>query len=684
VVHKGGLANRVKAKSQERFWLELVAVRISRWLGSLQMAVLLLLLFAFVLAIGTMVESWYSGQAAQELVYRTWWFTLLLALLGVNIFFAAAKKWPWKKYQTGFLITHVGLLTMVSGGILTSLSGVDSVMALVDSDLPQARHFGSHSTNLIMDRTTSLIRVSRGVNKGDKDAAAYPFEPGSLIWRSDQYIEAQTDTMLVILDWLAHPWPRTWARDVGNGARVEIQAYYPHTRQEQFSPAEASDRKPFAAVKFRMKSPRGGALPDQWIAGIPGARETEVGAGMIELLAQRCPESLLEEFRNPRPREELGKKGQLVIALGREKYRLAVDQYLGREPQPMGRSGLFVRIKDYNPNYTGGRSDDSRDEAVPANPVLTFELSADGKAMSFLSAARVAGYAMPLSGDHAVAEKLADLAAWYHPPDYRYGNLKVRGLLQFLTDEHDHLLFRSFSSASLGGFGLEQVGQVTPGQENYPVWKGMGFQMQVTEFLPKAANRTRFVPVNERPGLERADLTAAIRCRMSAGNESKEFWVGKSDGGMTKVSVGGEEYQVGYNSRYDKLDFEMKLLRAEQPVDPGTQQAAAYTSFVQLTDEQKNLRGKDCEITMNQPLEHRGYKLYQSGYRLLGSDPDTLKPVSQSVLTVARDPGLLLKYLGSSMLALGIVCMFYMKAYFFKPRGRRTATSRAASTANIL
>jgi hypothetical protein len=74
----------------ERFWLEIVTIQISKWLGSLQLAVILLIWFAAVLAIGTVVESWYNGRIAQELVYRTWWFFLLLGLLAINIFFAAA------------------------------------------------------------------------------------------------------------------------------------------------------------------------------------------------------------------------------------------------------------------------------------------------------------------------------------------------------------------------------------------------------------------------------------------------------------------------------------------------------------------------------------------------------------------------------------------------------------------
>src|SRR5437870_2027530 len=57
-------------------WLENFAIRMSRTLGSLQVAVVGLAIFAFVLAIGTMVESWYTGKLAQELIYRSWWFLL--------------------------------------------------------------------------------------------------------------------------------------------------------------------------------------------------------------------------------------------------------------------------------------------------------------------------------------------------------------------------------------------------------------------------------------------------------------------------------------------------------------------------------------------------------------------------------------------------------------------------------
>ena len=82
---------------------------------------------------------------------------------------------------------------------------------------------------------------------------------------------------------------------------------------------------------------------------------------------------------------------------------------------------------------------------------------------------------------------------------------------------------------------------------------------------------------------------------------------------------------------------------------------------------------------MNEPLVHRGYKFYQSTYEFLWDDNG--KPVSLSGFTVGHDPGLPFKYAGSMMLALGIACMFYMKAYFFKPRGGRPVSTGPASSA---
>src|SRR5262249_26248848 len=134
---------------------------LSRTLGAVQMAVILLPLFAAVLFLGTVLESWHDRQVAQELVYGTWWFVTLLALLGLNIFCAAVKKWPWKRHQTGFLITHLGLLTLVAGGLIDGLAGSSGALVLVDSDDLEATRQAPHSSSRFIDRGVHTLRVVR-------------------------------------------------------------------------------------------------------------------------------------------------------------------------------------------------------------------------------------------------------------------------------------------------------------------------------------------------------------------------------------------------------------------------------------------------------------------------------------------------------------------------------------------
>jgi hypothetical protein len=66
-------------------------LRLFRAAASLQLAICLLSTFTLCLIIATFLESWYNASIAQELIYHTWWFFLLLTLLATNILCAALK-----------------------------------------------------------------------------------------------------------------------------------------------------------------------------------------------------------------------------------------------------------------------------------------------------------------------------------------------------------------------------------------------------------------------------------------------------------------------------------------------------------------------------------------------------------------------------------------------------------------
>src|SRR3954452_12759603 len=82
-------------------WIYRVLDGTYRFLASVKLAVISLGTLASVLAYATFFESNHGAAAAQEWIYQTRWFSLVLAFLGVNILCAALIRYPWKKRQTG-------------------------------------------------------------------------------------------------------------------------------------------------------------------------------------------------------------------------------------------------------------------------------------------------------------------------------------------------------------------------------------------------------------------------------------------------------------------------------------------------------------------------------------------------------------------------------------------------------
>lgn len=105
-----------------------------QFLASLGLAVTLIFVLAGTLALGTFVEAAFGTPASQFFVYRSWWFNLLIAMLAINIFCAAAIRFPWKRHQTGFVITHIGLLTLIFSALISRLYGIDAQMPVFEGE----------------------------------------------------------------------------------------------------------------------------------------------------------------------------------------------------------------------------------------------------------------------------------------------------------------------------------------------------------------------------------------------------------------------------------------------------------------------------------------------------------------------------------------------------------------------
>ncbi len=106
-----------------------------RFLASLKLAVLSISSLAATLAYATFFESWYGAGAAQQYIYRSTGFAVLLAFLGINILCAALIRYPWKKRQTGFVVTHAGLLILLAGSYYSVRTADEGQVGMLEGDV---------------------------------------------------------------------------------------------------------------------------------------------------------------------------------------------------------------------------------------------------------------------------------------------------------------------------------------------------------------------------------------------------------------------------------------------------------------------------------------------------------------------------------------------------------------------
>jgi hypothetical protein len=104
--------------------------RLFRFLSSVRLAVILLMVLIIGIAIGTICESRFDSKVARAYVYEAPWFDVWMILLGVNLFCAAWSRYPWKPHHTGFVITHAGIITLLIGALVGRIWGVEGTMTL--------------------------------------------------------------------------------------------------------------------------------------------------------------------------------------------------------------------------------------------------------------------------------------------------------------------------------------------------------------------------------------------------------------------------------------------------------------------------------------------------------------------------------------------------------------------------
>ncbi len=561
---------------------------IFKFFASLQLAVGTLAALMIILAVGTIVESRFSADAARILVYDTPWLTLILIVLVLNLACSAADRLPWKKKHIGFVLTHLGIIVILAGSLATQKSAVDGQMSMTE---------GSSGKWVTLKEPMLYI-----YSQAFKEERMIPLKERALRWKGREKI--------------------THFKKENKKADLFRTQFYPNVKSEETW--VASDKGP-GAIQVSLWN--NFVNVTQWLADVPASRELPLGPAVLKWAA---------EFAQP-----AAPAAQAAIELKSENqsWTIPLPENGALPFEHQIAEGFSVKILSlYRYAYV---EENTLKEGLPPehaeNPAAVFEVQKDGKIEKHTVFAQFPDFPTV----HGKPASEFGLQAHYVDPKMSQASKKHE--LRFVP-QADGMYYQIVS-----GDKLEQ-GKVEPGKEVQTGW--MDLKFKVEQVLPHAAAEIKVTPLDDDDPNESA--VAGIHLELQSSGEPRSFWL--TEGLQKSLMLEDGLFEMVYGRRQLPLGFEVMLKDFRVKFDPGTERPASYESDVVVKD---FTRGTSFEktISMNQPLAYRGFHIYQAGYQ---QNPDGTET---SVFSVARDPGIPLKYAGAIIMVFGILLMFYTRAY---------------------
>ncbi len=103
-------------------------------LASIQLTVLLLLVFAVAIAAATFLEGDVGTEGARALVYNARWFEGLLSLLTLNLLLTLGRWFPYQPRRTGFFLVHVAMIVILLSAGMTRFLGQEGTMHIREGE----------------------------------------------------------------------------------------------------------------------------------------------------------------------------------------------------------------------------------------------------------------------------------------------------------------------------------------------------------------------------------------------------------------------------------------------------------------------------------------------------------------------------------------------------------------------
>jgi hypothetical protein len=519
-------------------------------IGSLQTAVSLLVAAVILLSVSTYLESLHGTPFAQTVFYRAIWFDIFIGLFWINIFCATLSRIPFKKKHIGFVTTHIGILILLLGALISRVYGVEGQMTLFEGEQKGRILKEGYSVSLEMPGQKPR-ELAISLKPSDKPWTLFQVdEKGSELLAGKVYTNASV------------------IRSLKEGSPDSPQNF---AIQATLSSQAVGLKQDFSLIQ---KDPSN-----------PHASFTQIGPAHIELKT-KDPKSSGPSLR---------------IRAGSDDRQFEVPLKPGTSTGiPVADSGLVITTMTY---FTSAKVADNRivdlPDEVRFNPAVEFEirdpqgrsehhtkffLFPDFESLRGGKAKNI--FDLTLSLDVPVPDHLVETPSpsllFYPNPDGSW-SYKIR--------------------SSKDG---EKEGVVSSGQTVQTGW--MDFSLEVQKLFTRAIVDQN---IQELPKKYEGSPAVEVLLGQKGGDTKSLGWIMLDK--SLDVRAGPAQATIRLKAQDEPVPFAL-LLRDFRKVDyPGTQNPSSFESDVLLHDHHENVTIEKT-IKMNKPLDYKGFRIFQSSY----------------------------------------------------------------------
>jgi hypothetical protein len=572
--------------------------RVIHTLGSLRFALFLLATIAIACAVATFFESSFNTKLAQTYIYKSPFFVGWLVVLCINLFAVTITRWPWQKKHAGFIITHYGIILLLTGAVIGMKLGFEGNVTL-------------HKERPPATAITTFQNVLQVDNPAKGSSYVIPFDA-----ETARPSERKPVTLAI---------PESDFKLVVDGFSGNL------VRKQTLAASESTDARPGVAITFSS------AMMNQSIpvplSLTPGqSRQHDffglAGITLLDALPERKPKPAFEtqvvfsKFA-PIAQPHEGVATGVTIRLSEDGSTITIATPDGasgtwRCEESIGKPLLVgdatVTVREYWPDFkfVDGRPTTASNQ--PNNPAILVQISGPAH-------------------DPAGGRPLLELAP---SPDGAAVNYQL-----------------SRQDMIYGGGSAKQGDSIPLGWADWSA--------SFDAILPRSTVVSETVDGGDAATPEE-ERVPGFRARLRApdGAEGPAQWV--EAGQPVILSVGNAAIRLGYGFRLRPIPFSIRLLNFEVPRYEGTDTPANFISTIEFRDTKTGLTKEDVAKMNHPASWPGGLIANLTGWNYKFSqarwDP---RDLDETTLQVLFDPGWILKWTGSLAICIGIATMFYIR-----------------------